>query len=138
MIKAVLEPKLNPYFMCNQLLSAGTLVKPDSANAGYVIPCNVGDVALGFLAQDVVDPTINNFKLTSVTHKAGKGVDHVGVYFGDGSIVTDMFSGNVAIGASLYVGAGVLSTVASGNIVGIAETAGNSASGNTIRVRVIG
>lgn len=136
MIKEVLAGKLNPYLASDVLLTQGQLVKLDPANAGKVIPAGAGDTVVGFVAQDVIAANVDNYKLDSVTHQARVG-DKVGVYFGGGVFLTDMFVGNItAPGTALYAGAGSkLTTTASGNAVAIAETVGNAANGDVIRVK---
>lgn len=138
MLKAVFESKIENMFKCNQLLSAGTIVKQDPANAGFLIPAVAGDAnnAVYLLAQDMVSSNVDNYKLTSVTHKAVAGVDQVGAYFGDGVFITDQYVGAPSAGAQLYIANGQFTTTASGNAVAIAETAGTS--GGTMRIRTFG
>lgn len=138
MLKIVYAGKIDGYFKSDVLLTAGQLVKADPANAGKVIAVNAGDAILGVLAQDVISGNVDNFKLSSVTHKARQSVDQVGVYFGVGEYVTDQFSGNITQGAQLYAGAnGQLVITASGSAVGQAIAPANSAtSGSTLRYRL--
>lgn len=138
MIKELLDANISPYFQCNQVLSGGTLVKMDTANAGYVIPANAGDNVYGILAQDVLASGADSFKLDSVTTRAHVG-DHVGVFFGGGVYLTNNFSGNIGIGQALYAGAnGTFVATASGSVLAYAETTGNSVNGDKIRLKVVG
>lgn len=136
MIKEVLAGKLTPYFKAKVQLTQGQLVKLDPANEGEVIAAGAGDAVLGYLAQDVIAINVDNYKLDSVTHQARVG-DRVGVYFGGGVFLTDMFVGNItAPGTLLYAGAGgKMTATASGNAVAVAETTGNAANGAVIRVK---
>jgi hypothetical protein len=141
MIKEVLNGHLNPYFASNVTMTAGTLVKYDPANPGYIIPAGPTDTPCGILAQDVISGNVDLYKLTSVTAKAHVG-DKVGFYYDGGVYITDQFSGNITQpGTPLYVGTGsILSTVATSGgagVIAFAETTGNSAvSGSTIRYKL--
>jgi hypothetical protein len=138
MIKELLAGHLSPYFASDVQLTAGQLVKLDTANAGKVVVAGAGEVVVGIVAQDVIAANVNNFKLDSVTHQARVG-DKVGVYYDGGVFLTDQFTGNIAVGANLYAAAsGKLSATVSGGVLAIAETAGNSANGDKIRIKVIG
>lgn len=138
MIKAVFEGRLEVSLSSDNALSAGQLVKLDTANAGKILATGAGDVAFGIVAQDVVAGNVDNFKLTSVTHKAVIGVDKVGVYHGGGIYLTDKYTGSVTVGQQLYAAAGgLLSATASGNPVAITESAGTAASGNVIRIKLL-
>jgi hypothetical protein len=139
MIKELLGGKINPYLSSDNPLTQGSLVKLDPANQGKILLAGAGDVVVGIVAQDVIPLNVDNFKLDSVTHKARVG-DKVGVYFGGGEYITDMFSGNITVpGTPLYAGAGgKFSTTASGNVLAYAETIGNSANGDKIRIKVVG
>lgn len=138
MLKVHFQGMINPYFKSDVLMTQGQFVKLDPANAGKVIPTQAGDIPYGILAQDVVEPNVDNFKLTSVTHKAHKGIDNVGVYHNGGVFTTDQFVGTVAFGAQLYTGAnGALTATASGNAVAIAENAANKANGDTLKFKLL-
>ncbi len=136
MIKEVLAGKINPYLASDVELTQGQLVKLDPAKVGKVIAAGAGDAVVGFVAQDVIAINVDNYKLDSVTHQARVG-DKVGVYFGGGVFLTDMYAGNITVpGTQLYAGAGgKLTATASGNAVAVAETVGNAANGDVIRVK---
>lgn len=135
MLKPIFEGQIDIFLSSDVELTAGQLVKLDST-AGKIVPAGAGDTVYGIVAQDVVDGNVDNFKLDSVTHKAKLG-DKVGVYFNGGIYLTDQYSGNVNFGQKLYAGAnGQLVTTASGNVVATALTAGNSANGDKIKIRL--
>lgn len=137
--KAVFEGKINPYLSSDNTLVKGTLVKLDPSNPNKILVAGLGDLnVIGFAAQDVIAKNVDNFKLDSVTHQARIG-DKVGVYYGGGLFLTSNFSGNItAAGTNLYAGAGgKLVTTVSGGVVAVAETIGNSATGDTIRVKLV-
>jgi hypothetical protein len=139
MIKELFVEGINPYLSSDNTLTAGQLVKYDAANPGKILVAGAGEAVAGIVAQDVIAANVDNYKLDSVTHKARVG-DKVGVYYGGGVFITDQYSGNItAPGTNLYAGAaGKLVTTVSGNAVAVAETVGNSASGDKIRIKLIG
>lgn len=133
-IQALFIGEISPYYSSDALLTAGQLVKIDTANAGKIVVAGAGDTVYGIVAQDVIAKNVDNFKLDSVTHQARLG-DKVGVYTQGGIFKTNQYSGNITVGTPLYAGAsGKLVATVSGSVVAVAETAGNSANGDKIRI----
>jgi hypothetical protein len=134
MLKIVHEGQLVNNYKSDALLTAGQLVKITAE--GKIAAAGAGEDVFGIVAQDVVDPTVNNFKLNSVTHDAGVSVDQVGVYTNGGVYKTDQFLGTVTAGAKLYAGAGgKLTATASGNAVAVSESAATAGAGVVIRFK---
>jgi hypothetical protein len=136
MIKELIGGKLDPYLSSDALMTQGQLVKLDPANPGKIIVAGVGEDIHGIVAQDVIAATVDNFKLDSVTHKARVG-DKVGVWIQGGIFLTDQFTGNItAPGTKLYAAAaGKLSATVSGNVVATAESIGNAANNDKIKIK---
>lgn len=105
MFKPVFEGNIDIFLKADTLLKSGTLVVLNPAKDGYVLPAVAGDQPYGVLGQDVVDRSVDNFKLDSVTFVAYKD-ELAGVYVEGGMYRTDNTLVDVAYGDKLYVGAG--------------------------------
>jgi len=142
MLKAHFYNGINPYFKTDELLVQGQLVTYDTAKEGFIKAAEAGDLVAGVVAQDVVEFRDDSFKLTSVTHKAYKSIDHVGFYYDGGIFSTDQYTGTVTVGALLYAGAnGQMTTTvpATGDTTPVAraEKAANKANNDVLKYTLL-
>jgi len=141
-VKEKLSGSINPFFKCNNVYSAGTMVK--ISNDEVIVASGIdGQDIYGMLAQDVIAASQDVWKSDTVTAVARVG-DRVGVYFNGGVYETDQTSVDITAGDLLYVdesaNAGKLTNIAVNGdtsarvAVGLAET--TATAGNFVRVKL--
>lgn len=137
MFKPVFEGNIDIFLKADSVLNAGTLVTLNTAKEGYVKPAVAGDLPYGVLGQDVVDRSVDNFKLDSVTFVAYKD-ELAGVYLEGGVYYTDNTAVAVAYGDKLYVGANgqfVKAVPATGFTGHVAIALDSAGAGEKVKVR---